>query len=183
MRFLRRGGNPHAFALAMVGPKMGDRLVQLGAGDGGMLAAVGSKVGLTGRACCVDESDEGVSRAQQAGEREGVLLELQRAPYTSLPYEPASFDLAIVHAILGEAAPAPRAAIVGEAARVLRSGGRCIVVDPVPRGGLRDLMGGAKADPTYKPEELLRAAGFRAVRTLAEREGVRFVEGIITRQG
>jgi ubiquinone/menaquinone biosynthesis C-methylase UbiE len=181
MRFLRRGGDPNAFALAMIGPKMGDRLLQLGAGDGAILAAVGSKVGLTGRACCVDESDEGLARARQAGEREGVLLELERAPYPSLPYEPAAFDIVIVHAILSGAEAEPRASVIHETARVLRSGGRCIVIDPVPRGGLRGLLDDAKADPAYQPDELLRAGGFRAVRTLAERDGVRFVEGIITR--
>jgi ubiquinone/menaquinone biosynthesis C-methylase UbiE len=181
MPLLRRSGVRHAFALAMIGPKMGDRLVQLGAGDGGMLAALGSKVGLTGRACGVDASDAGLARAQEAADREGVLVELQRAPYTALPYDESAFDVAVVNGVLRDAAPDPRSAIARETARVLRSGGRCIVVDPVPRGGLGALLGGAKPDPTYQPDTLLRDAGFRAVRVLAERDGLRFVEGIITR--
>jgi ubiquinone/menaquinone biosynthesis C-methylase UbiE len=165
----------------MIGLKMGDRLLQLGAGDGALLAALGGKVGLTGRACGVDESDEGVARAQLAADREGVLLELQRAPYAALPFDSGAFDVTIVNAVARDASPEARVAIFAEAARVLRSGGRCIIVDTVPRGGLGALVGGPKADPTYRPEELLRSAGFRAVRTLAERGGVRFVEGIITR--
>lgn len=182
MRFLRGGGDPQAFAVAMIGPKMGDRLVQMGAGDGAMLAAAGSKVGLTGRACCVDETDEGLARAQAAADREGVLIETLRAPYTALPYDAGTFDVAIVNGALGAAAPGSRAAIVAEAARVLRSGGRCLIVDAVPRGGLGGwLRAGVKTDPSYQPAELLRGAGFRAVRLLAERDGLRFVEGIITR--
>lgn len=181
MRFLRRSGEPQAFALAMIGVKMGNRLVQLGAGDGSLLAALGSKVGLTGRASVVDESDEALARARATADREGVLIEPQRAPFTGLPYEDGSFDIAIVHAVARDATPETRVAIVAEAGRVLRSGGRCIIVDRAPRAGLGALLGGPRADPTYQPEELLRSAGFRAVRLLAEREGFRFVEGIITR--
>ncbi len=181
MRFLRRGGDPHAFALAMIGLKMGDRLLQLGAGDGALLAALGGKVGLTGRACGVDESDEGVARAKLAADREGVLLELQRASYEALPFDDGAFDVAIVNAVLPDVAPEARVTIVAQVARLLRSGGRCIVVDAVPRGGLGALLGGPKPDPAYRPADLLRAAGFKAVRSLAERDGVRYVEGIISR--
>lgn len=181
MRFLRRGGDPHAFALAMIGLKMGDRLLQLGAGDGALLAALGGKVGLTGRACGVDESDEGIARAQRAADREGVLLELQRASYESLPFDAGAFDITIVNAVLPDVAAEARVKIVAEAARVLRSGGRSIIVDAVARGGLGALLGGPKPDPAYRPGELLRSAGFKAVRQLAERDGVRYVEGIITR--
>ena len=178
MRFFRRGDDPRAFAVAMVGLKMGDRLLQVGAGDGRLLAALAAKVGLTGRACAVDATDAGVTRARLAAEREGVLLELQRAPLAPLPFEDGAFDVAILHGVLRGATPETRVAVVGEAARVLRRGGRGIVVDRVPRGGLGALFGGPTPDPTYQPEELLRSGGFKAVRTLAEREGLRFVEGV-----
>lgn len=179
MRLFRRGGDPRAFALAMIGVKMGDRLLQLGVGDGALLAALASKVGLTGRACAVDETDEGLARAEAAAAREGVLLEVQRGQYEQLPFEAASFDVVTVHAVLPSASPERRASVAGEAGRLLRSGGRCLIVDPAPRQGLGALLGGPAPDPAYQPETLLRAAGFRAVRTLAEGSGLRFVEGII----
>jgi ubiquinone/menaquinone biosynthesis C-methylase UbiE len=179
MRFLRRGGDPYAFAATMIGVKMGDRLLQAGCGDGGLLAALAAKVGLTGRACGVDDSPEALARAQAAADRAGVLVELQRASYGSLPFDPHSFDVAIVHDVLRKQAAEARAPTAAGIVGLLRPGGRCIVVDTAPRGGLGALLGGgAKPDPLYVPEDLLRAAGCKAVRRLAEREGLVFVEGV-----
>ncbi|MGE5813289.1 MAG: methyltransferase domain-containing protein [Acidobacteriota bacterium] len=180
MRLFRGGEDPRAFALAMVGVKMADRLLQLGAGDGSLVAALATKVGLTGRAVIVDEHEDGLVRARGAAEREGVLIEFERSSYTSLPYEPDSFDVVVVNGILLEAPAESRAAIVISLVRVLRSGGRCLIVDRTRRPGLAGLFSGSPAaDPSYQPEELLRAGGFKAVRTLGEGNGQRFVEGVI----
>jgi cyclopropane fatty-acyl-phospholipid synthase-like methyltransferase len=40
----------------MVGVKLGDRLLQIGCGDGGLFAALAAKTGLTGRAAAIDPS-------------------------------------------------------------------------------------------------------------------------------
>lgn len=178
MRLFRRGDDPHAFAATMIGVKMGDRLLQVGCGDGALLATLGSKVGLTGRACGIDPSAEAIARAERTAAREGVLLELQRAPSDALPFEAASFDVVILHEVLHDVAPDARAAIVSEALRTVRAGGRAIIVDPLRRRGLAALVGGGgQTDPSYEPEALLRTAGCRAVRTLADR----FVEGVLPR--
>jgi ubiquinone/menaquinone biosynthesis C-methylase UbiE len=178
MRLFRRGDDPHAFAATMIGVKMGDRLLQVGCGDGALLSALGGKVGLTGRACGVDPSTDALARAGRTAAKEGVLLELQQAPPETLPFESASFDLVILHEVVHDAAPDVRAAIVSEALRTVRPGGRAIIVDPLPRSGLAALVGGGgRTDPSYEPEALLRTAGCRAVRTLADR----FVEGVLPR--
>jgi ubiquinone/menaquinone biosynthesis C-methylase UbiE len=180
MRLFRRGEDPRVFSIAMVGVKMGDRLLQLGAGDGSLAAALASKVGLTGRACVVDATADGLARARTAGEREGVLLELERASYATLPYEPASFDVVVVNEVLRDASPDARAAIVAAVGTALRSGGRCLVVDRARRGGLAGLLSTPPAaDPSYQPEELLRSGGFKAVRKLGEGNGQQFTEGVI----
>jgi ubiquinone/menaquinone biosynthesis C-methylase UbiE len=180
MRLFRRGEDPRTFSIAMVGVKMADRLLQLGAEDGSLVAALASKVGLTGRACIVDESDEGLARARAAAEREGVLLEYERSSYGSLPYDTGSFDVVVANGVLRDAAPEARTSIARAIARVLRSGGRCLVVDHAKRGGLGGLLATPpRPDPSYQPEELLRAVGFKAVRTLGEGNGRRFAEGVI----
>lgn len=180
MRLFRRGEDPRAFAIAMVGVKMADRLLQLGAGDGSLVAALASKVGLTGRACLVDPDEAGLVRARTAAEREGVLVEFERNSYTSLPYGPDSFDVVVLNGVLRDASPEGRVTVVNAIGSVLRSGGRCLVVDRAKRGGLAGAFGGSPVvDPSYQPEELLRGGGFRAVRTLGEGNGQRFVEGVI----
>jgi ubiquinone/menaquinone biosynthesis C-methylase UbiE len=182
MRFLRRGDDPNTFATTMIGVKLGDRVLQVGCGDGALLAALAGKAGLTGRACGVDDSEDVLARAQGAADRAGVLVELQRSSHSSLPFDPGSFDVAVLRDALAHLAPGARAAVATDAVRVLRPGGRCIVVDTAPRGGLAGLLAGRKpADPSYKPEELVRSAGCKAVRTLAEREGLRLVEGVVGR--
>lgn len=193
MRFFRRGDDPYTFATTMIGVKLGDRLLQVGCDDGVLLAALAGKVGLTGRACGVDESDAAIERAQAAAERAGVLVELQRAPHASLPFDPGSFDVAILRDALAHLAPEAQAAVAAEAIRILRPGGRCIVVDTAPlKGWLADVLNqvlthgrrdqrGRAMLTIYDPDGLLRGAGCKAVRTLAEREGLRFVEGVLGR--
>ena len=64
--------------------------------------------------------------------------------------------------------------------RVLRPGGRVIVIERAARGGLVGaLLGTARNAPAYEgPVDLLRANGFAAVRQLSEADGVTFVEGV-----
>ena len=165
----------------MAGLKMGDRLLQLGCGDGRLLAALGAKVGLTGRACAADESDEAVARAGAGALKAGVFVEVQKAPLQALPYEPDSFDLVVILVRLARMTPEQRVGCLQAAWRVLRPGGRCMAVEPAPRGGLGALTGRWGVDPHHgglgATARALEAEGFKGVRHLAERDGVAFIEG------
>jgi hypothetical protein len=65
---------------------------------------------------------------------------------------------------------------------VLRVGGRCLVIEPAPRGGLGALFSARQLDPHYRThggaEAALHAEGFQPVRTLAEQAGLTFTEGL-----
>ncbi len=67
-----------------------------------------------------------------------------------------------------------------EAARVLRPGGRCMVIDTLGRGGMAGLFGGQthSAADVGEAIEILKGQGFVAVRMLAERDGLRFIEAL-----
>lgn len=162
----------------MSGVKLGDRLLVLGCSDPALIAALAGKTGLTGRACAADANAELTRRAAVAVEREGALLEAFSAPWHALPFAPDSFDVVVIRGVLAGLDANTRAATVREAQRILRGGGRCLVIDDAPRGGWGSLLNRAPAGSPYAPAAALEATAFRGVRTLAEREGLRFTEGM-----
>jgi hypothetical protein len=74
--------------------------------------------------------------------------------------------------------PEERAATVREAARVLRVGGRAMVIGSTPRGGLGAILSRAPEVVSVDPTAALQADGFKTVRVLAERDGLIFFEGL-----
>lgn len=186
MAIFRKGTEPYRLAVMMTGIKMGDRLLLLGCGDGGLFAALGAKVGLTGTACAFDDNEAAATRARKAAEKAGVLAEVQRARYDRLPYEDQSFDLVVARDVLPSMLPEVRVGCLREALRVLRPGGRIVAIEPTRRGGLGAFFTDRSVDPYYRSsggaECAFRTEGFVAVRTLAEREGLTFVEGVKSRQ-
>jgi SAM-dependent methyltransferase len=179
MRWFRKPvGDP--LTVSMSGLKLGDRLLFLGSSDTALAAVLASKVGLTGRACLVDEPADRVTAAAAAVEQEGALVESFAAPLAALPFEARSFDVVVARNVFPAVPSTARAGVVAEVNRVIRAGGRCLVIDDVPRGALGGLIGGQSGDESQGADTvaLLAAGGFRGVRTLAEREGVVFVEGV-----
>ncbi len=181
-RFAKRE-KPFQLVVGMTGVKMGDRVVQVGCAHGGRLAAVAAKVGLSGRALAIVPDAVSAARAQKASADAGVLIEVETAPPTRLPVDDASFDLAIVDdtgGLFSGMRPEDRVAATRELARVLRPGGRAMIIGSAPRQGLGALLSRAPAVPSLAAsgQALLESDGFRAARMLAEREGLVFVEGI-----
>ena len=178
---IKRRDDPFMLVVGMTGVKMGDRLAQVGCADGARLAAVAAKVGLSGRAVAVVPDESAAARARKGAERAGVLVELETAPPTRLPLEDAAFDLAIIddtNGLLAGMSADDRVATVHEARRIVRPGGRVMVIGAAPRGGLGALFARTSGAPRFDPTPLLSADDFRAVRTLAERDGLVFVEAL-----
>jgi SAM-dependent methyltransferase len=163
---------------------MGDRVAQIGCAHGGRLAAIASPVGLSGRAVAIVPDDDAAARARQGAADGGVLVEVDVAPPTRLPLEDDAFDLAVIDdtgGMLSSMRGEDRVHVVREALRILRPGGRVMVIGALPRGGLGALFGRVPAEPSLDPAPSLQADGFKSVRTLAERDGLRFTEGIKAR--
>ena len=140
-----------------------------------------SKVGLSGRAVAVVADEDSAARCAKEPRRRASLVDVEVAPPTRLPLEDNAFDLAVVDdtgGLLASLRPEDRVALVREAARVLRPRGRVMVIGAVPRGGLGAMFTRAQSGPPFDPQPSLEADGFRFVRVLAEREGLRFVEGL-----
>jgi ubiquinone/menaquinone biosynthesis C-methylase UbiE len=175
-----RKSSREPLAVTMAGVKLGDRLLAVGMTDTALIAALAIKAGLTGRAVAVDADEARVRDGGAAIEREGALVEVARAPWETLPYDAASFDVAIMRDLLPSLPPDIRQRCLGEVLRVLRSGGRLIVAETT-RSGIGALVGRRAEDEAYASSggatAALEASGFVGVRVLAEREGARFVEG------
>jgi len=187
--FLKRD-NPHSLVVGMTGVKMGDRLLHVGCAHGGRLGAVAVKVGLSGRAAVSVADDASAARAQKGAADAGVLVDVDVAPPTRLPYDDAAFDLAVVDdtgGLFGTMRAEDRVAAVRELVRVLRPGGRVVMIGATPRGGIGALLSRAESGPSFVSSgdavKSLEADGFRSARVIGEREGLTFVEAIKPRQG
>jgi len=152
----------------MSGVRMGERALQIGIDDPSLAGAIASKVGLSGQAAIVVRDDAAAQAARNAAAKAGALVDVHVARLETIPFAESAFDLVVLHSTKGWLASlddSQRNAVVREALRVLRGGGRLVVIEST-RGGP-----GAGVDA-------LARGGFRAVRVLAEREGYRFTEGL-----
>ena len=181
--------DPYALVVSMTGVKMGDQLLQVGCADGGRAGAIASKVGLSGRAALIAPDEASAKRARKGAEGAGVLVDVEVAPPTRLPVDADSFDLAVVDdtgGVLGSMRAEDRVASIRELARVLRPGGRAMIIGALPRGGFGALLSRAQSGPAFAASgdavKALETDGFKSVRTLAEREGLVFVEGVKPRE-
>ena len=101
------------------------------------------------------------NKVELAATAAGVLVEVQHAGFDRLPYEDAAFDVAVVPLV---GSPETLPARITDAWRVVRSGGRAMVVAAQGATNHEAIIAG------------LTKAGFRAGRLLGEREGLAFYE-------
>ena len=179
MGLFRKSAPGDPLAVTMAGVKRGNRFLAVGVRDPALVAVLAGKAGLTGTACAVDADEAAVRKAAASIEADGVLADVTRAPWGMWPYDEGSFDVAVIRDLLPTLPPGDRSNCVSEVLRVLRPGGRAIVIEPAPRGGLGALLNRQTIDPDYRGAvKTLQQVGFAAVRELAERDGVLYVEGI-----
>jgi len=143
--------------IAEVGaPLLGRRVIDIGCGGGALARALharGAKV--TG----VDPSPDAVAAAR-AAVPEGRF---ERASGGALPFEAGSFDLAVFLNSLHHVPVAEMQEALGEALRIVAPHGRVVVVEPLARGSLFEVL------LQVEDETAVRAAAQDAIRaTVAE---------------
>lgn len=187
MYFLRKAKlDTEPLPIKMSGVRMGERLLQIGADDPKLIASMALKTGLSGSSSVAVTDDASAARARAGAAAAGALIDLHVTNLDTLPFESGAFDVVVVHGrdgslpSLNEQARMDRA--LCETLRVLRHGGRIIVIEAGPKSGLAGMLKPYRPDAKYEAAggtpAALQAAGFRPVRVLWEREGYRFIEGL-----
>jgi ubiquinone/menaquinone biosynthesis C-methylase UbiE len=173
----------------MSGVRLGERALQIGSGDARSMALIAAKTGLTGTAAIVVAGDHAAVRIRRAVTDTGALVDIRVVAEGRLPFEDESFDAAVFHdtsgiAVRGEGSAAQW---LRDCRRLLRTGGRIVIVEQGTPVGLRALFASrpsqdlrAQAGGDEPTVAALKMAGFTTVRVLADREGLRFVEGFKT---
>ena len=137
----------------MSGVKLADRLLVLGGSDTALIGALAGKAGLTGRTVVVDASPAVTSASATAVERDGHLIESFTAPWSMLPFDPHAFDVVVVRDVLNALSPEERLRCAQEVHRVLRPGGRAVVIEGKTQSLLGGLLGATPpVDPRVRPE-------------------------------
>jgi SAM-dependent methyltransferase len=153
-------------ALLSLVPKHGaGRLLDIGTGTGRVLELLASRIS---QGVGVDASKAMLALARSRLARAGLThCSVRLADMYRLPLADASFDLAVVQMVLHYAEDPP--SVLAEAARVLRPGGRLIVIDLAPHGRGDLLTRLAHRWPGFSDEAmrgLLRDGGMRQGRPI-----------------
>jgi arsenite methyltransferase len=110
---------------ALLRAQPGEKILDVGCGPGFLLAEMAGEVGAAGKLCGIDASADMIALAR-ARCKDVATIELQQANALELPFAVAAFDAVVstqVYEYVADIATALR-----EAARVLRPGGRLLIV-------------------------------------------------------
>lgn len=115
--------------LSLAALRPGERVLDVGCGTGSLAILAKRQVGPSGSVTGIDASAEMIAWAQRKVRRSGLAIELLEAPAQALPFPPAQLDVVLCTLVLHHLPRQARAQLAAEARRVLRPGGRVLVVD------------------------------------------------------
>jgi arsenite methyltransferase len=160
-------GNP----TALVALQPGDTVLDLGSGGGIDVLLSARRVGPTGKVYGLDMTDEMLALARDNQRKAGVTnVEFVKGAIEAIPLPDCSVDVIISNCVINLSTD--KDAVLREAFRVLKPGGRFAVSDVIVRGKVPDdvrrsmelwvgCVAGALKDEEY--ESKLRTAGFTDV--------------------
>ncbi|MGE0712489.1 MAG: class I SAM-dependent methyltransferase [Planctomycetota bacterium] len=162
-------GRLRRWIVSLGAPGPGAAVLDVGCGTGTLLRAAADAVGPAGRLCGVEPAEEMVEHARRKASAAGLTLELTVGLADRLPYADQSFDRLFCTFVVHHLPPPDRALAFREMRRVLRPGGRLVVVDfsrprlPISPAWLIHAAGGGMREEVVD-ERLLAEAGFVTLR-------------------
>ncbi len=154
------------------GLQPGERVIDVGCGTGSLALLAGERVRPGGRVVGIDASPQMIQTASKKRKR-GKPVEFRVAAIEQLPFEPDEFDAAFSTLMLHHLPDDVKEAGLREVRRVLKPGGRLVIVDLLnsPRG-LLGHFAGHRLPENYAEQvmALCRAAGFETVERIASKD-------------
>lgn len=118
---------------------VGESILDVGCGTGTLAIAAKRRVGPPGKVFGIDTSPEMIARARKKAKKTGLEIDFRNEPVQALPFADAQFDVVLSTLMLHHLPSKGRKEGVHEMRRVLKPGGRVLVVDfggPERRKGL-----------------------------------------------
>ncbi len=167
--FLRR---THGTVVELAAPIAGERVLDVGCGTGSLAVALRASVGSTGSVHGVDASPEMIEVARRKALKVGVDVDFQVGLAEAIPFPKETFDVVVsqlaIHHLPGDL----KQRSFAEMHRVLKSDGRCMIVDFEPpktvlgRSVARVFLGPVMMRTDVRDYcALMEAAGFNNVET------------------
>lgn len=115
--------------LDLVNLEAGESVLDVGCGTGSLAIAAKRDVGPAGAVFGIDASPEMLARADRKARKAGLEVAFQIAPAQALPFPDARFDTLLCTIMLHHLPRPSRRQCVHEMRRVLKPGGRVLVVE------------------------------------------------------
>ena len=107
----------------------GESVLDIGCGTGTLALTAKRQVGPEGAVVGVDASPEMLARAEKKARRLGLEVSFKNGLAQSLPFPAAQFDVVVSTVMLHHVPKSSRREMAGEVRRVLKPGGRVLVID------------------------------------------------------
>jgi ubiquinone/menaquinone biosynthesis C-methylase UbiE len=157
--------------IQLAGLSAGESVLDVGCGTGTLAIAASRRVGSGGKVSGIDASIEMIARARSKAAKAAVDIDFRIAPAEALPFRNATFDAVLSTTVLHCLPSAARARCVSEMARVVKPGGRLLLIDfGGPAQGRRSLIGHLRHHREFNLLEVvpvLREAGLEDIRSAA----------------
>jgi SAM-dependent methyltransferase len=113
----------------LVGLQPGETVLDVGCGTGTLALVAKELVGEMGRVCGIDPSVQLLVGARRKAERASLLVDFQSGGIEQIPFADRSFDVVLSTFMMHHLSDDLKHQGLSEVARVLKSGGRLLIVD------------------------------------------------------